>query len=161
MINITIENFRDEDLPYILEQQKELFSLNFKDEKVIPSNEDVEMLFTQCSDKAFVIKENGKNIGFYLYMSDDFTKRCILAQIFINKEHRNKGFGKMLMEHFELQLKERNIDEYELEVSVMNRSAVKFYEKIGCIHEEEFEELNELRFFMSKNVKGEKHDIYS
>lgn len=147
---ITIQPFESKYIHQILSYQKDLYSCNFKDPSVEPTRNSVSNLFNTFRHTAFVLLDENRLIGFYLYMIGMFE--TTLAQIYIVEEHRNKGYGKMLMNHFENQLKESGDTDYNLEASCMNDHAIQFYKKLNCQVEEEFESHGEKRYFMTKKI---------
>ena len=63
------------------------------------------------------------------YCLIDFTKKPLyLRQLFLNREERNTGLGKM---YLGLVLEKYNIKEIDIEVIVWNENAINFYENFG------------------------------
>lgn len=54
-----------------------------------------------------------------------------INNIAVKKEHRGKGFGKMLMNALIEDAKKQNIKAMTLEVRVTNKSAIALYKKLG------------------------------
>lgn len=54
-----------------------------------------------------------------------------INNIAVKKEHRGKGFGKMLMNALIEEAKKQNIKAMTLEVRVTNKSAIALYKKLG------------------------------
>ncbi|MNJ90232.1 ribosomal-protein-alanine N-acetyltransferase [compost metagenome] len=148
--NLIIKPFSFEHLNEILSYQYELYTSNFKNHEALPSNDDVASFFINYSDQAFVLLEDNKIVGFYCYI--DTIDIAILAQIFVVKNYRGKGYGKKLLNHFEKQLSHNNYKSYQLQASLMNTGAVELYKKIGCKVIETFEESGEVRYIMSKKI---------
>lgn len=148
--NLIIKPFSFEYLEEIVFHQYELYTSNFKDHTAIPSEENITSFFFECFDQTFVLLDKDKVVGFYCYV--DAYDTAILAQIFIVKEYRGKGYGKKLLDHFEKQLQQRNFESYQLQASLMNNTAVELYKKIGCRIIKEFVESGENRYIMSKKI---------
>lgn len=78
--------------------------------------------------KVLCLKENNTIIG-YLYYSDIYD-RLEINQFEINKEYRNQGKGKYLLQY----LIDKEKKDITLEVKKDNYSAIKVYEDKGFIH---------------------------
>jgi|WetSurMetagenome_2_1015567.scaffolds.fasta_scaffold47883_4 ribosomal protein S18 acetylase RimI-like enzyme len=72
--------------------------------------------------KAFIIGTIIKNSYQFITYIDD---------IFVKKDSRRKGFGKMLMNKFEKWSKSKGANGIRLGVRVNNKSAINLYKKIG------------------------------
>ncbi|MGM9988034.1 MAG: GNAT family N-acetyltransferase [Bacillaceae bacterium] len=65
-----------------------------------------------------IIQYEGKEIGYvHLY--------------YIIEAYRNKGYGKQLVQYAEAFFRKYHVPEYHLRVSVTNKSAIAFYQKVG------------------------------
>jgi GNAT superfamily N-acetyltransferase len=141
-------------LPQILKTQKELYSLNFTDASFVDTLYlfGIEGMYYRDDVFGFVMLDGEKVIGYYCY--DDTFAAAQLMQIFIDSEYRGKGYGKILFEHFESEVK-NNPDLYVIafQVSAMNVQAVEFYKKHGYSIVDEETEANELRYMMFKEIK--------
>lgn len=72
------------------------------------------------SNTTYVLKENGVIVGYYVYyMKEDV---CYLETIVVDFQHRNKGYSKVLLEHF---LKQGN--KFELHCKIENMTAFGLY----------------------------------
>ncbi|HEX2579025.1 MAG TPA: GNAT family N-acetyltransferase [Rhabdochlamydiaceae bacterium] len=81
----------------------------------------------------FTVYENGTPVGMstlYLQPYQKFAHQCLFA-IIIDEKHRNKGIGKMLMEHMISAAKNQfKIEILHLEVYQGN-PAMRLYERLG------------------------------
>lgn len=153
--NITVVPFEEKYLEQIISTQKELYSLNFAD---ISSFFDllycmeIEGMYLDQSSRSAVMLDGEKVIGYYCYYP--MYGSAYLAQLFIDSEYRQKGFGKTLFTHFEEDVK-NNSDYYMIlfEVSAMNGHAVEFYQRNGYRIVEEAIASNELRYTMAKKIE--------
>jgi ribosomal protein S18 acetylase RimI-like enzyme len=76
--------------------------------------------------KAILFINNDKAIGYCLI---DFTKKPLyLRQIFINREERSSGLGKMFLR---MVMDNYDIKEIDVEVMVWNEKAINFYTNFG------------------------------
>ena len=77
--------------------------------------------------KAYILEINEKSIVGYGLI--DITRNPIyLRQLFIKKEYRNKGFGKLIINEI---MKINNSNSIDIEVMYWNEEAIKFYDNIG------------------------------
>lgn len=147
----TIEPFiYDKHMDEILNYQEDLYNTNFITKKALPDLRFVDDLYKDSPDIAFVLVDQNKVIGFYIYLPQ--FHYALLAQIYIAPDYRSKGYGKMLINHFEDQIRQNQFDEYALQVSDMNKHAMQFYEKLGCQIENEIYFCGEKRYEMFKKL---------
>lgn len=81
--------------------------------------------------------ENNKIIGYAITEITSHppviekTKHCVITDIILLEEYRNKGYGKQLFEYLKNWAKVKGIDRLELQVAQDNTSAYEFYKKLG------------------------------
>jgi ribosomal protein S18 acetylase RimI-like enzyme len=76
--------------------------------------------------KTILFINKNKIIGYSLI---DFTKKPIyMRQLFIKKEERSTGFGKLFLKMI---LEKYDITDIDVEVMVWNENAINFYENFG------------------------------
>ena len=68
-------------------------------------------------------------IGFLLWW--DFEKHRFIDHFATSKQHRNKGFGKLILNRFMNRNEKPILLEVELPTSAINQRRIKFYERIG------------------------------
>jgi ribosomal protein S18 acetylase RimI-like enzyme len=77
--------------------------------------------------KVHVLENNAKDIIGYCVL--DITRSPnYMRQLFIKREYRNHGYGRMLLEKA---MEEHQLNEIDLEVMIWNEGAIRFYEHIG------------------------------
>ncbi|HJV45546.1 MAG TPA: GNAT family N-acetyltransferase [Bacillota bacterium] len=155
--NYKWKTFRMQDLSMILQHQEELYSLNFMNmnfDHVFFSN--IREWYTEGIDKHhcssnLLLNEQGTLIGFYLYQWNEGT--VYLMQMFVVEAFRGRGFGNLLLEHYEQCGKEQGAASSFLHASSINEKAVAFYQQNGYfILNEELDEEGCPRYFMFKNL---------
>ena len=75
------------------------------------------------------IRIDKKIIAFSIYFIENNVG--ILEYIVTSKKHRNKGYGKKLMENVMLYFKTANVKRIEIRMVYGNDNAIKFYSKFG------------------------------
>ena len=84
----------------------------------------------------FILEENKKPIGlseFVIKKAEEWTrfkKEGYIAEIFILKKYRKKGYGKLLTKHIMDYLKNRGCDLLKIAVDMGNEPAHKLYSKL-------------------------------
>jgi len=151
-----IKPYEPKHLKPILEHQKELYGLNFKEMNYdyffyIGIMEWYEQVGTEMGYDAYVYEVEGKVEGFYL--TNEQEGMVYLMQMFVSSFYRQKGVGHQLLRHFEEQAKQKGKRELLLEVSGINQQAVTFYKN----HEfspigENYDENMDIRYIMKKNI---------
>ncbi len=148
-MTIKIEPYNRKYLTQILAEQEELYELNFS-KTPCPDLEAIQLWYKNDLFIKYVLIYDNKLIGFYLCTINDTV--IYLMQIHIIKEYRNLGYGKILMQHFEKLARENNCLYAELEVSMINEYATRFYKNLGYITEKIFDQSGERRQFMIKII---------
>ncbi|MCX7760699.1 MAG: ribosomal protein S18-alanine N-acetyltransferase [Hydrogenothermaceae bacterium] len=122
ILNFNIISYEDKYLNQVLDLLNSVFDFHYTEDYIN----------TGLSEK-YVVLENGKVIGFF-----EFSILSDLGEIFmiaVDKNFHGKGIGKVIMEFILEKMKEENVKEIYLDVSVNNKRAINFYKKYG------FEEL--------------------
>ena len=87
----------------------------------------------------YVVEEKQKVIGYIslLFYRSLFHKKgtAQVNELIIDKEYRNKGLGRTLLEYGIRRAKERGMDEIEIGVEKENIKAIKFYKDNGIKEE--------------------------
>lgn len=151
------EKFSEEHLPLILHHQKELYSLNFCNLQFDPlffSNIRhwyMEGIQYQDCHSFLLFDSNHELIGFYLYQKNENS--IYLMQMFVEKTFRRKGYGTILLKHYEQEGRQRGASSSFLHASSMNAKAVSFYQNNDyVIIDQEMDEEDYPRYFMFKNL---------
>ncbi len=93
----------------------------------------------------YVATESGNIAGFcVLYLTPPESE---IPDIVIDKQYRNKGLGKVLLDNVIKELKSQGIDTVFLEVRVSNEPARALYEKVG------FEQIGVRKYFYSNPLE--------
>jgi ribosomal protein S18 acetylase RimI-like enzyme len=91
--------------------------------------------------------------GYLIYSAQDGT--AYLEGIYLDKEYRGRGLSKLILQNFELELKEKGIHTVWLYVFAHNQPALKLYEKMGYVVENAFSKNNKpLGYQMKKNLRA-------
>jgi ribosomal protein S18 acetylase RimI-like enzyme len=152
-----IEPYGHHDLKEIIEYQKELYGMNFKNMKYdyffyVGIMNWYQQIDEQSDYASFVYKRKGKVEGFYLFHKVE-NQSAYLMQMFVSSFYRKKGVGKKLLTHFEEKAKKMGIKNLFLEVSAINQEVVNFYRKNGFVSiDEEYDENMDIRYFMQKSI---------
>ncbi|ALC91763.1 hypothetical protein AM500_19735 [Bacillus sp. FJAT-18017] len=119
-------------LPKILQAQKELYRINFRN--MVFDNEFYDIILSWYEEalfnsewRSYVLLEEGGVSGFYLAQYKDSS--AYLSQMYVAKELRGKGYGKTLLDHFEQGLDAPGY--LVLQASGINYGAVSFYLRNG------------------------------
>lgn len=122
---------------YVRDSQKELYALNFiKDPESMYKMLDIQFIYDYAEAEdiswwhAHVLLINGQPKGFYIFV--DENEEAYLAQIFVDSELRGKGYGAVLLDHFEKQAEEFATT-VVLDMSDVNIQALNFYQSKGYV----------------------------
>lgn len=93
-------------------------------------------LFKENKANVFFIMENGIEIGFVLYFYNYSTfvgkPGIYVEDIFIQEEHRNKGYGKQVFKYLANKAKEEGLGRIEWVCLNWNTPSINFYKKMGA-----------------------------
>ena len=126
------------DLDYIISKMDDLYKANIGDE-FNPTNkfkkdfkEAILKSKGKKSSKIFILELEKKQIGYIQILikkSERIQKKsAVIARVYINQEHRKKGYGKLLIKEGIKFVKSRDIKTINLNSYKIN---TKFYEKMG------------------------------
>lgn len=117
-------------IPKILMAQKELYRMNFRN--MVFDQEFYDMILSWYDEalanpewKSFVLLDEGEVAGFYLAQYKDSAG--YLSQMYVSGKLRGKGYGKLLLNHFERGVVGQGY--CILQSSGINESAVAFYQR--------------------------------
>lgn len=77
--------------------------------------------------EAYGIEINGELIGVIELFYEDWSKRCRVTELWLNKKYRRQGIGTMLMNFAKQKAKEKNARYIILETQTSNANAIAFY----------------------------------
>ncbi len=102
-----------------------------------------EVLFGECRYAEVVIADyHGQPAGFALFFHNFSTfvgkPGIYLEDLFVDPEHRGKGFGKALLGHLAQLTKARNCGRLEWSVLDWNEPSIKFYQSLGAVPMDEW-----------------------
>ena len=136
--NFKIRAGREEDAPVILSLIKELAEYEHLSHEVVASDNDLRnTLFGERPFAETLIGEyQGVPIGFALFFHNFSTflgkPGIYLEDLYIQPEHRGKGFGRRILARIAFLAKERNCGRFEWSVLNWNTPAIRTYEKLNA-----------------------------
>jgi GNAT superfamily N-acetyltransferase len=129
---------KEEDAPVILSLIKELAEYEHLSHEVVASANDIrETLFGRRPFAETLIGEyEGIPISFALFFYNFSTflgkPGIYLEDLYVQPEHRGKGFGSKMLAHIAALAKERNCGRFEWSVLNWNTPAIRTYEKLDA-----------------------------
>ena len=143
MLNIRPATFQD--IPLILGFIQELAEYERLSHEVLASPEILhENLFGEKARGAetLIAEENGIPIGFALFFHNFSTflgkSGIYLEDLYVQPQHRGKGYGKALLDAVKNIAQERNCGRLEWSVLDWNTPAIEFYKSLGAKPMEEW-----------------------
>ncbi|MEN7548312.1 GNAT family N-acetyltransferase [Rapidithrix thailandica] len=91
----------------------------------------------QKNERCFLAEKGAEILGIiFVSITEDgtfrkFHQRGYIAETFVKDEYRSDGVGRLLYNHAKNWLLEKGADHIELQVSVKNRDAIRFWEDQG------------------------------
>lgn len=133
----TIRKAIPSDSPAIFNLIKQLAVYEKLENEVITSVEEVqENIFNKNFAKVLIAEVDGKPAGFALYFYNFSTfvgkPGIYLEDLFIELEHRGKGYGKSLLIELAKIAKAENCGRFEWSVLDWNTPAIEFYKALGA-----------------------------
>ena len=93
-------------------------------------------MFDKNSAEVIFLVKDGKEIGIALYLYLFSTFNCkpslYLEDLFIEEEHRNKGYGKLIFKELAKIAKENGLDRLEWTCLDKNEKGLIFYNSLGA-----------------------------
>lgn len=138
-MSFTIRPTTKEDAPQILAFIKELAIYEKLAHEAIATVEDIEKtLFCERPFAYCVLAfEDETAVGFSLYFYNYSTflgkPGLYLEDLFVDPDHRGKGYGKALLQYLASLALEQNCGRFEWSVLDWNTPAIDFYRSIGSI----------------------------
>jgi GNAT superfamily N-acetyltransferase len=134
----------EEDAPVIFSLIKELAEYEHLAHEVVASVDDIrKTLFGERPFAETLIGEYGGlpiSFALFFYNFSTFMGKpgIYLEDLYVQPEHRGKGFGSKMLAHIAALAKERNCGRFEWSVLNWNTPAIRTYEKLGATPMEEW-----------------------
>jgi len=128
----------EEDAPVIFSLIKELAEYEHLTHEVVASVDDIrKTLFGERPAAETLIGEYGGlpiSFALFFYNFSTFMGKpgIYLEDLYVQPEHRGKGFGSKMLAHIAALAKERNCGRFEWSVLNWNTPAIRTYEKLGA-----------------------------
>lgn len=137
MSNFHIRKATPEDTPTILHLITQLAIYEKLENEVITTVEELRTnIFEKNYAEVLIAEENDKPIGFALYFHNFSTfvgkPGIYLEDLFVEIEHRGKGYGKALLVELAKIAKKRNCGRLEWSVLDWNTPSIEFYKSLGA-----------------------------
>ena len=136
--NFMIRTGTDEDAPVIFSLIKELAEYEHLAHEVVASVDDIRRtLFGERPFAETLIGEYGGlpiSFALFFYNFSTFIGKpgIYLEDLYVQPEHRSKGFGSKMLAHIAALARERNCGRFEWSVLNWNTPAIRTYEKLGA-----------------------------
>ena len=127
-----------DDVPVILTFIKKLAEYEKLSHEVVATEDSLQaVLFGERRYAETVIAyEHNEPVGFALFFHNFSTfvgkPGIYLEDLFVDPEHRGKGYGKALLAHLAKLAQERNCGRLEWAVLNWNKPSIEFYESLGA-----------------------------
>ena len=142
--NFMIRTGTEEDAPVIFSLIKELAEYEHLAHEVVASVDDIRRtLFGERPFAETLIGEYGDlpiSFALFFYNFSTFIGKpgIYLEDLYVQPEHRGKGFGSKMLAHIAALARERNCGRFEWSVLNWNTPAIRTYEKLGATPMEEW-----------------------
>jgi ribosomal protein S18 acetylase RimI-like enzyme len=133
--NIIQRDFRESDLPRIIEFKQESAGISFPGQELDPDNFKRRLLTEVKNNPEMiqVLESNSEIVGYvwFGYREGDFGRYGFLHQLFIREDFRKRGLAKRLLAYAEKRLAEKGVKKMRIMVHDKNCKACSLYEKTG------------------------------
>ena len=137
MAELTFRNATEEDVELILEYIKKLADYEKRLDEVIASEEELKKwIFDKKQAEVIFALEDGREVGFALFFLSFSTYisnvNLHLEDLFVDVEHRGKGYGKALLKKLARIVVERGYGRFEWTCLSWNKPSIDFYLSLGA-----------------------------
>ena len=155
-MTFTIRKATENDTPTILHLITQLAIYEKLEHEVVATEETLKKtIFGKDYAEVIIGEEDGKPVGFALFFHNYSTflakPGIYLEDLFVEVEHRGKGYGKKLLAELAKIAKNRNCGRLEWSVLNWNTPSIEFYKSLGAKPQDEWtvyrmteKEINEL-----------------
>lgn len=138
-----IRKATENDIPTILHLITQLAIYEKLEHEVVATEETLKKtIFGQQYAEVIIGEEDGKPVGFALFFHNYSTflakPGIYLEDLFVEVEHRGKGYGKKLLAELAKIAKERNCGRLEWSVLNWNTPSIEFYKSLGAKPQDEW-----------------------
>lgn len=139
-----IRNAVPADVPVILSFIRKLAEYERLSHEVTATEEGLRAtLFGERRNAEVIIGyEHGQPVGFALFFHNYSTflgrPGIYLEDLFVDVEHRGKGYGRALLAHLARLTRERNCGRLEWSVLDWNEPSIRFYKSLGAVPMDEW-----------------------
>ncbi|SNV31546.1 Predicted acetyltransferase [Chryseobacterium taklimakanense] len=136
-MSFTIRKATENDIPTILHLITQLAIYEKLEREVVATEETLKQtIFVQNYAEVIIGEEDGQTVGFALFFHNYSTflskPGIYLEDLFVEVEHRGKGYGKNLLAELARIAKERNCGRLEWSVLNWNTPSIEFYKSLGA-----------------------------
>ena len=136
-MTFTIRKATENDTPTILHLITQLAIYEKLEHEVVATEETLKKtIFGKDYAEVIIGEEDGKPVGFALFFHNYSTflakPGIYLEDLFVEVEHRGKGYGKKLLAELAKIAKERNCGRLEWSVLNWNTPSIEFYKSLGA-----------------------------
>lgn len=136
-MSFTIRKATENDIPTILHLITQLAIYEKLEREVVATEETLKRpIFVQNYAEVIIGEEDGQPVGFALFFHNYSTflskPGIYLEDLFVDVEHRGKGYGKKLLAELARIAKERNCGRLEWSVLNWNTPSIEFYKSLGA-----------------------------
>ena len=136
-MSFTIRKATENDIPTILHLISQLAIYEKLEREVVATEETLKQtIFVQNYAEVIIGEEDGQPVGFALFFHNYSTflskPGIYLEDLFVEVEHRGKGYGKKLLAELARIAKERNCGRLEWSVLNWNTPSIEFYKSLGA-----------------------------
>jgi len=142
-----IRNITENDIPQMMELIKNCEHLHFERAGIYW------FFWKFFRDTCFVAVENEKIIGLLMgIISQSDPKEAYIYNLGVLLDHRRKGIGSGLIDHFCKKVKEKGCEFITLTTLVDNEYAIKYYQKMGFEKPIKIEKVGIPRILFKKKI---------
>ncbi|MFT4303550.1 MAG: GNAT family N-acetyltransferase [Candidatus Woesearchaeota archaeon] len=131
------------DFETLCDLRKEYLKDTKREQKIKTSDKNIEIYLSRDYSTFFIAFDKNKAIGYIHGTIDPKPQEHVqsyIQDIFVKKEYRKKGIGKKLLDKMHNHFKKKNTIP-GLNVDILNKCAIKFYQKQGYVIKERKENI--------------------